>query len=89
MHVVEADTGQPVLVLLQGAVLQMVSGQPPWFDAKVSTPVALLQAMLQRHGQPPPFPEGLSASLTKFLERCFRWDPARRPSAAKLLHEVS
>jgi hypothetical protein len=67
----------------------MVSGQPPWFDAKVSTPVALLQAMLQRHGQPPPFPEGLSASLTKFLERCFRWDPARRPSAAKLLHEVS
>ncbi|KAG5176167.1 kinase-like domain-containing protein, partial [Tribonema minus] len=77
--------GMPVDVWsFGGAVLQMVSGEPPWFSYGVSTPYALLQALLERRGQTPPLPADLSAGLRAFLERCFRWDPAERPTAAEL-----
>ncbi|KAG5177631.1 kinase-like domain-containing protein, partial [Tribonema minus] len=67
-----------------GAILQMVTGEPPWYSAGVSTPYALLQTMLERKGQPPPLPANLSPSLAAMLRRCFSWDPALRPSAAQL-----
>lgn len=64
--------GLPVDIWSLGcAVLQMLTGRPPWQETNASTPSALLKAMLEREGLPPIYPPGLSSSLISMLNSCF------------------
>ncbi|KAG5176469.1 kinase-like domain-containing protein, partial [Tribonema minus] len=67
-----------------GALLQMVSGAPPWSGAGVKSPAALLRHMRARDGAPPPLPPRASPPLRALLRACFRWDAAARPTAQQL-----
>ncbi|CAM9527333.1 unnamed protein product, partial [Phaeothamnion confervicola] len=67
-----------------GAVVEMVTGHPPWAESRAATPLALLNFMLRREGLPPPLPNGLSPSLRALLGRCFQWEAAARPRVEEL-----
>ncbi|KAK4771003.1 hypothetical protein SAY87_031535 [Trapa incisa] len=60
-------------------VIEMIDGKPPWSD--LTGP----QAMFKVLNRSPPIPENLSVEGKDFLHRCFRRNPAERPSAAELL----
>ncbi|BBG94972.1 mitogen-activated protein kinase kinase kinase 5 [Prunus dulcis] len=60
-------------------IIEMLNGKPPWSD--FTGP----QAMLKVLDKIPDIPETLSAEGKDFLSRCFRRNPAERPSANQLL----
>jgi serine/threonine protein kinase len=80
--------GMPVdMWSLAGAILQMLTGRPPWSGSHVATPAALLNVMLQLEGQPPPFDDvkAMSPELDIVMRSCFSWDASKRPTAQELL----
>ncbi|XP_008220881.1 PREDICTED: mitogen-activated protein kinase kinase kinase A-like [Prunus mume] len=60
-------------------IIEMLNGKPPWSD--FTGP----QAMFKVLDKIPDIPETLSAEGRDFLSRCFRRNPAERPSANQLL----
>ncbi|XP_021821038.1 mitogen-activated protein kinase kinase kinase 5-like [Prunus avium] len=60
-------------------IIEMLNGKPPWSD--FTGP----QAMFKVLDKIPDIPETLSAEGKDFLSRCFRRNPAERPSAIQLL----
>ncbi|CAK9178609.1 unnamed protein product [Ilex paraguariensis] len=60
-------------------VIEMLTGKPPWSEFNE------VQAMFNVLNRCPPIPESLSSEGKDFLQRCFRRNPADRPSAAVLL----
>ncbi|KAJ1549533.1 hypothetical protein HK405_013718 [Cladochytrium tenue] len=60
-------------------VLEMLTGNPPWF--KVSGSVIYMLGS----GKPPPIPDGISSLARGFLELCFAINPDQRPRAEDLL----
>ncbi|KAI9399657.1 hypothetical protein POPTR_002G129100v4 [Populus trichocarpa] len=61
------------------AIIEMFTGKPPWGDLQGA------QAMFKILHKDPPMPETLSPEGKDFLRRCFRRNPAERPSAMTLL----
>ncbi|CAM9650337.1 unnamed protein product [Discosporangium mesarthrocarpum] len=72
---------------LGGAVIEMLTGRPPWSQLRPSSPKALLKKMLERPERIPPLPRNMSLRLTSFLRRCFQWNPDDRPTATELLED--
>ncbi|XP_073123495.1 mitogen-activated protein kinase kinase kinase 5 isoform X2 [Henckelia pumila] len=60
-------------------IIEMLNGKPPWSEYEGAA--ALFKAIKET----PPIPETLSADGKDFLRRCFRRNPADRPTASKLL----
>ncbi|KAG2663801.1 hypothetical protein I3760_16G049700 [Carya illinoinensis] len=60
-------------------VIEMLNGKPPWCE--FSGP----QAMFKVLNRSPLIPETLSSEGKDFLQRCFRRNPAERPTASMLL----
>ncbi|GLT47027.1 hypothetical protein SLA2020_207490 [Shorea laevis] len=60
-------------------VIEMFNGKPPWSEFEGPT------AMFKVLNQTPLIPEALSPEGKDFLQRCFKRNPAERPSAATLL----
>ncbi|XP_073293913.1 mitogen-activated protein kinase kinase kinase 5-like isoform X1 [Primulina huaijiensis] len=60
-------------------IIEMLNGKPPWSEYEGAA--ALFKAIKET----PPIPETLSAEGKDFLRRCFRRNPADRPTASKLL----
>ncbi|XP_031279229.1 mitogen-activated protein kinase kinase kinase 5-like [Pistacia vera] len=60
-------------------VIEMLTGRPPWGELEGP------QAMFKVLHKTPPIPETLSSEGKDFLQRCFRRNPADRPSAMLLL----
>ena len=69
---------------LGGAVLQMLTAQPPWKSLDIKSPIYLLQ-IIAVGTQLPPFPDHLSEDMDMFLRACFTRDSKTRPSAEMLL----
>ncbi|KAJ4964511.1 hypothetical protein NE237_024450 [Protea cynaroides] len=60
-------------------IIEMLTGKPPW--SGFEGPAAMFKVLRES----PPIPEILSPEGKDFLERCFRRNPADRPSASMLL----
>ncbi|XP_030440844.2 mitogen-activated protein kinase kinase kinase 5 isoform X1 [Syzygium oleosum] len=60
-------------------IVEMLTGKPPWSGFEGAA------AMFKAMNNSPSIPEILSSEGKDFLQRCFRRDPAERPSAAMLL----
>ena len=60
--------------------LELLTGAPPYFDMQ---PMPAMFAIV--NNDRPPLPNGVSAECRDFLKRCFRKDPAKRPSARDAL----
>ncbi|KAI3437386.1 Protein kinase domain-containing protein [Psidium guajava] len=60
-------------------IVEMLTGKPPWSEFEGAA------AMFKAMNNSPSIPETLSYEGKDFLQRCFRRDPAERPSAAVLL----
>lgn len=60
--------------------LELLTGAPPYFDMQ---PMPAMFAIVNNNR--PPLPDGVSAECRDFLKRCFRKDPAKRPSARDAL----
>jgi len=60
--------------------LELLTGAPPYFDMQ---PMPAMFAIV--NNDRPPLPDGVSAECRDFLKRCFRKDPAKRPSARDAL----
>ncbi|RDX68248.1 Mitogen-activated protein kinase kinase kinase 5, partial [Mucuna pruriens] len=60
-------------------IIEMLTGKPPWSEFEGP------QAMFKVLHKSPDIPENLSSDGQDFLQRCFRRNPADRPSAATLL----
>ncbi|XP_040996626.1 mitogen-activated protein kinase kinase kinase 5-like [Juglans microcarpa x Juglans regia] len=60
-------------------IIEMLNGKPPW--SEFTGP----QAMFKVLNRSPPIPETLSSEGKDFLRRCFRRNPAERPTALMLL----
>ena len=69
-----------------GAVLQMATGKPPWYEVKAKTYFSLTNHIAQHEG-PPTIPGSLSPQLRAFLLRCFDRNPSKRPRAIELLND--
>lgn len=61
------------------AVVEMATGKPAWANPATAVYKACFTDEL------PPLPETLSNDALDFLARCFRRDPAERPTAVELL----
>lgn len=77
-----------------GCVLyQMVTGMSPWQSLRLTNPVSLFN-YVSNHDGPPPMDlpqdsgEDLVKALRRFMEKCFRKDPAQRPAARELLGDA-
>lgn len=60
-------------------IIEMLNGKPPWSDFE--GPAAMFKVLKES----PQIPEALSSEGKDFLRRCFRRNPAERPSASMLL----
>ncbi|CAI9752832.1 unnamed protein product [Fraxinus pennsylvanica] len=60
-------------------IIEMMNGKPPWSECE--GPAALFKVLKEN----PPIPETMSADGKDFLRRCFRRNPADRPTASMLL----
>ncbi|ESW32812.1 hypothetical protein PHAVU_001G019100 [Phaseolus vulgaris] len=60
-------------------IIEMLTGRPPW--SEVEGPSAMFKVLQES----PPIPETLSSVGKDFLQKCFRRDPAYRPSSSTLL----
>ncbi|KZV23102.1 mitogen-activated protein kinase kinase kinase YODA [Dorcoceras hygrometricum] len=60
-------------------IIEMLTGKPPWSEYEGAA------ALFKVIKETPPIPETLSADGKDFLRRCFRRNPADRPTASKLL----
>ncbi|PQQ18164.1 mitogen-activated protein kinase kinase kinase YODA [Prunus yedoensis var. nudiflora] len=60
-------------------IIEMFTGKPPWSEYEGAA------AMFKVMKDLPPIPETLSSEGKDFLRRCFRRNPAERPTAAMLL----
>ncbi|KAI8019227.1 Mitogen-activated protein kinase kinase kinase 5 [Camellia lanceoleosa] len=60
-------------------IIEMLNGKPPWSEYEGAA------AMFKVLRDIPPIPETLSSEGKDFLRRCFRRNPAERPSASMLL----
>jgi serine/threonine protein kinase len=69
-----------------GAVLQMLTGDPPWKSLNFNSPLVLMYH-ISKVDTPPPLPASISENLRHFLLRCFDRNPATRPSAVELLND--
>ncbi|CAM9562804.1 unnamed protein product [Chrysoparadoxa australica] len=79
------DSGFPIDIWsLGGVVVQMLSGMPPWSGIGVTTPSALLNAMMDNKGNLPPLQPGISDGLKSLLCECFEWEPTVRKRAAEI-----
>ncbi|KAK6116295.1 hypothetical protein DH2020_049971 [Rehmannia glutinosa] len=60
-------------------IIEMMNGKPPWSEYEGAA--ALFKVLTET----PPIPNTMSADGKDFLQRCFRRNPADRPTASKLL----
>jgi len=60
-------------------IIEMFDGKPPWSD--LEGPAAMFKVL----HKDPPIPENLSREGKDFLQRCFKRNPAERPTASELL----
>ncbi|KAJ4760038.1 Mitogen-activated protein kinase kinase kinase YODA [Rhynchospora pubera] len=60
-------------------LIEMITGKPPW--SGLEGPAAMFKVLHKT----PPIPELLSPEGKDFVQKCFRRNPAERPSAAALL----
>ncbi|KAL8528649.1 hypothetical protein ACS0TY_006190 [Phlomoides rotata] len=75
-----ADVGLAVDIWSLGCtIIEMMNGKPPWSEYEGAA--ALFKVLKES----PPIPETLSAEGKDFLQRCFRRNPAERPTASELL----
>ena len=78
-HGVQADIWS-----LGCTVIQMMTGQPPWKDLNIISPLYLLQKIALTDSIPA-FPDSISKSLEIFLTQCFTRNPNERPNASEML----
>ncbi|KAL1564101.1 mitogen-activated protein kinase kinase kinase [Salvia divinorum] len=60
-------------------IIEMMNGKPPWSEYEGAA--ALFKVLKET----PPLPQTMSAEGKDFLQRCFRRNPADRPTATNLL----
>lgn len=73
-----------------GLALLMATGDPPWKALKLSSPYALMMAVLESDDGPPlePYAALLAPDLRHFVETCFTRDVDARPTARAMLRHA-
>ena len=80
------DTRAADVWALACTVLELVTGVAPWSQLSVSRGAGLA-AHIAAAESGPPIPDGVPTPLQAFLGRCFRVNPADRPTASELLDD--
>ena len=70
---------------LGGVALLMATGDPPWRCLRLTSPYALMMAVLESDAGPPLESYDLAQDLRDLLDRCFTRDVDARPTARQLL----